>query len=206
MSSAEKSPKGFYVYFLIDERSREIFYVGKGKGARMFQHVRNYHNGHVDNPFKQQRIHEIIKSGGVVITQVYKDDLTEKEAFKIEREFIDSLPNLTNIQKGITTREEKSILAAKLSLDRMLKPCEFLCLHDPAEDWCGDSRLSWYTKIHNEYRKLAYKPRPKPKPLPKRFRVSKGKIVSQWEWVNPNNDRIKSLLSDRGLSNIVNIV
>lgn len=29
----------FYVYYLMDPRNKEIFYVGKGKDNRVFQHV-----------------------------------------------------------------------------------------------------------------------------------------------------------------------
>ena len=31
---------GYYVYVLVDPRTKQVFYVGKGKGNRVFDHER----------------------------------------------------------------------------------------------------------------------------------------------------------------------
>ena len=35
-----KEPLGYYVYALVDPRNSKIFYIGKGKENRVFQHAK----------------------------------------------------------------------------------------------------------------------------------------------------------------------
>ena len=49
-SLGEKSKK-YYVYALVDSRNNKIFYIGKGTGDRVFNHV----NEAIDNLDKKQR-------------------------------------------------------------------------------------------------------------------------------------------------------
>jgi hypothetical protein len=45
---------GYYVYILSDPETREVFYVGKGNGNRMFAHVQQT----IDNPLKSDKLGE----------------------------------------------------------------------------------------------------------------------------------------------------
>ena len=93
-----------YVYRLVDPRNGRTFYVGKGTGNRVFDHVKcglsSDENGIV--PLKLKTIREIHKSGLEVIQIIQRWGLTEKEAFEIESTLIDlfSLDLLTNEING----------------------------------------------------------------------------------------------------------
>jgi hypothetical protein len=89
---------GYYVYALIDPTtppSGEIFYVGKGKGDRAYQHAR--HAAKVDlsltsKQLKLARIQAIIRKGVEVRVEVIRHRLeTEREAFLVEAAVIDAL-------------------------------------------------------------------------------------------------------------------
>lgn len=97
----------YYVYRLVDPRTLQTFYVGKGCGDRVFQHVINNvkslisQNGDEDEfSLKSQTIAEILGSGKKVISIIHRRGLTEDEAFEVEAALIDAYPGLTNIQNG----------------------------------------------------------------------------------------------------------
>ena len=56
---------GFYVYMLIDPRNNKPFYVGKGKGNRVFQHVEDAKNNPSISTDKYDIIRDIEKSARV---------------------------------------------------------------------------------------------------------------------------------------------
>ncbi len=97
---------GFYVYILKDPRNDTIFYVGKGKGNRIFQHVQCALERETEND-KYNLIHEILKAGKEVEHFILRHGLEEKLAFEIESTIIDllGLENLTNSVKGHDTWE-----------------------------------------------------------------------------------------------------
>ncbi len=121
------NPKKYYVYMLTEVDSGNVFYVGKGKGNRMNQHLLNYKKSG-GNEIKKERIRHIINIGGQIDCIVLKDGLSENNAFKLERIMIQRLPNLTNIHGGIFTQKEKDISSAKNVLSRMIKPCELFII------------------------------------------------------------------------------
>lgn len=92
---------GYYVYLLIDPRDKKIFYVGKGVGNRINQHVLGTLKNHKETN-KNNRINEIRKLGLEVEHEVLRHGLNEKEAFEVESAVIDLLDinNLTNEVKG----------------------------------------------------------------------------------------------------------
>lgn len=86
----------YYVYVYIDPRNFEEFYYGKGKGNR-----KNEHLFYDDDSEKTKRIKAIQKEGLNPIIKVIAKDLTEREAFLIEKTLIWKLgKTLTNRSSG----------------------------------------------------------------------------------------------------------
>ena len=100
-----------YVYFLIDPRDKSVFYVGKGKGKRVKDHVKNAKNGRVDNALKHRRIMQITDAGSPVIEQVFFRTDNEAQSLFVEKFFIKELKNygLTNIVNGSSSNAERII-------------------------------------------------------------------------------------------------
>lgn len=96
-----------YVYLLINPRNDKVFYVGKGKGNRINQHLL----GVLDKKNKEKntikRIREIQNENFKVKTTILRHGLSEKEALKLESAVIDLLgkENLTNIVKGYHSKD-----------------------------------------------------------------------------------------------------
>lgn len=73
----------FYTYILINSIDNQPFYVGKGVGKRMYQHVRDATNPTSKKRSVHCKIVSIINQGGVVLYQVTNWQ-TEDEAFADE--------------------------------------------------------------------------------------------------------------------------
>lgn len=90
-----------YVYRLIDPRNGETFYVGKGKGNRVFSHIRaedGLDGDEIDNKLK--RIREIRLAGFEVGHVIHRHGMDGSTAFEVEAALIDAYPGLTNIVVG----------------------------------------------------------------------------------------------------------
>ena len=114
----------YYVYALVDPRNEEVFYVGKGKGSRISQHVKDVRRGRIVNGEKCLRISRILDDGYSVREEILIDGLTEPKAYRIERGVIRGmryLGTLTNISSGTVT-EEQSIRARVAWLLENMKP------------------------------------------------------------------------------------
>lgn len=86
----------YYVYVYIDPRNFEEFYYGKGKANRKDAHLKDESDSE-----KAKRIKEIKKAGLRPIIRVIVRDLTQKEAFLIEKTLIWKLgKTLTNKSTG----------------------------------------------------------------------------------------------------------
>lgn len=86
----------YYVYVYIDPRNYEEFYYGKGTGDRKISHLDDK-----DDSKKTKRIMEIHKAGLEPIIKVIAKDLTEHDAFLVEKTLIWKLGRtLTNVSSG----------------------------------------------------------------------------------------------------------
>jgi len=92
---------GFYVYVLIDPENNKVFYVGKGKGNRIFAHLNCAIISEGESE-KLGKIRSILEKGLDVEYSIIRHGLTEKEAFEVEGAVIDyiDLDVLTNIKDG----------------------------------------------------------------------------------------------------------
>lgn len=93
----QKDIEEYYVYVYIDPRNFEDFYYGKGKGNRKEAHLKDDSDSE-----KAMRIKAIKKEGLEPMIRVIAKDLTEREAFLIEKTLIWKLGRtLTNKSSGM---------------------------------------------------------------------------------------------------------
>ena len=110
-----------YVYRLIDPRNGETFYVGKGKGDRVFAHIRANLDTNDPND-KLKRIHEIRSSGFDVGHVIHRHGLDDKTAFEVEAALIDAYPGLTNAVIGAGSNDFGAMHAQEIDLTPIVVP------------------------------------------------------------------------------------
>lgn len=91
----------YYVYRLIDPRNGETFYVGKGKGNRVFAHAKA-EQGAIEDAVsdKLKRIREIQVAGFEVAHVIHRHGMDGATALEVEAALMDAYPGLTNIAGG----------------------------------------------------------------------------------------------------------
>ncbi|MBI3836002.1 MAG: hypothetical protein HY287_16875 [Planctomycetes bacterium] len=116
----------WYVYRLIDPRNGETFYVGKGKGNRVFSHVRAEHGIEGDDrDNKMKRIHEIRLADFEVGHVIHRHGMDEVTAFEVESALIDAYPGLTNNWGGVGGNEYGAMHAKEIIRRYVAEPALF---------------------------------------------------------------------------------
>lgn len=109
---------GYYVYRLIDPRSGETFYSGKGTGNRVFAHVRGELGTKEDVlTDKLQRIRDIRHAGFEVIHVIHRHGLDQVTALEVEAALIDAYPEASN-QIGGRASDDRGLMHAKQIIER----------------------------------------------------------------------------------------
>jgi len=99
--------KDYYVYGLFEKKEDifdNLFYVGKGRGYRMYQHFWNYYlkENNSYNPHKINKIKKLERNNINYYAKKIESCLTEGKAYELENFIIEEvgLENLTNLHEG----------------------------------------------------------------------------------------------------------
>lgn len=113
-----------YVYRLIDPRNGETFYVGKGKGDRVFAHIRaELESDEPDDKLK--RIREIRLAGFEVAHVIHRHGMDDATATEVEAALIDAYPGLTNISGGVGSTDYGVMHADEIIARYSAEPAAF---------------------------------------------------------------------------------
>lgn len=111
---------GYYVYVYSDPDTHKPFYVGKGKGNRVFDHLFLE-----DESKKVAYIKSLILNGKEPIIEILVHGVDEETAFKVEAAAIDliGIENLTNQQRGhhssVYGKIEVSLLESRYNCEEL---------------------------------------------------------------------------------------
>lgn len=111
---------GYYIYVYSDPDTRKPFYVGKGKGNRVFDHLFLE-----DESKKVAYIKSLILNGKEPIIEILVHGVDEETAFKVEAAAIDliGIENLTNQQRGhhssVYGKIEASLLESRYNCEEL---------------------------------------------------------------------------------------
>lgn len=97
---------GYYVYALLNPETNQPFYIGKGKGNRVFEHQHAVLEGRVgpELSLKQEQIRYLLDKNLRIDHLILRFQLDEKEAYLVESTLIDAWNcfggNLLNVVAG----------------------------------------------------------------------------------------------------------
>lgn len=124
--------RGYYVYFLIDGRSDDIFYVGKGIRNRIKHHRRSAYRFGAQNAVKAKRIREC---GDDLVERIFAEGLSEPNALNIEKILIHRFRGMgiTNITSGYVHPLESELARIDASIDAIRPFDEWVKIMRPAQ-------------------------------------------------------------------------
>jgi hypothetical protein len=117
-----------YVYRLIDPRNGETFYVGRGKGDRIFHHAKAARTAFRASPkedLKLERINNILVAGLEVVQVIHRHNIERVQvASEIEAALIDAYPGLANKKGGGKSRDYRCRHVDEIILRYSAEPFE----------------------------------------------------------------------------------
>jgi hypothetical protein len=144
-----------YVYRLIDPRNGNTFYVGKGKGNRVFTHMNGAltFEGIEDEASEKDDVSEKIgiirdihKCGLKVIHVIHRHGLSNDTALEVEAALIDAYPGLSNIVSGIDS--ERGSMNAQQIQDiykaEVIEAISEKCIIIKIKQWSIDRAINDY--------------------------------------------------------------
>ncbi len=115
-----------YVYRLIDPRNGETFYVGKGRGNRVFAHIHDELGvGGDELGDKLRRIRDIRIAGFQAAHVIHRHGMDDATAFEVEAALMDAYPGLTNIAPGYGTNDFGAMHAQEIIQRYAAEPAVF---------------------------------------------------------------------------------
>jgi hypothetical protein len=146
----------YYVYFLKDPDSKLPFYIGKGVGNRVFDHLNCALTSETES-LKYDKIRNIQETGKTVQHIIVRHSLSEREAFEIEATIIDIFnylgTNLTNlvsgqrsIEKGLMTTDEIIRLYNAAPLTSIASNCMIININRNYKRGSGEDAIYKATK------------------------------------------------------------
>lgn len=123
----------WYVYALVDPRDGRIFYIGKGRGQRVFAHAIDAIEGDRETE-KLDLIREIVADGREVETLMLRHGISsEKTAYLVESVLIDFSTTLIN--RGVDLRSGLTNLVAGHHADifGVMSTNDVIALHEAKE-------------------------------------------------------------------------
>lgn len=136
----------FYVYRLVDPRDAKTFYVGKGRGNRVFAHIAEASAADLERiVHKLDCIREIKAAGKEVVHVIHRHGLTEKEAYEVEAALLDTYTDLANLQGGYHSDERGAMTATEINAIREPRPA-----HITEKVVLINIRREWYRGIPAE--------------------------------------------------------
>ncbi len=141
-----------YVYMLLDPNDNKPFYVGKGNGNRVFEHMNRALSDPDISTLKYDKIREIVDVRKQSVQHVIvRHGLTDAEAFHVEGALIDTLIHcglgLTNqqgghnsIEKGLMTSQEIIQKYNAYPLDVIARDCVIININNSYNDLKKNAR------------------------------------------------------------------
>ena len=103
----------YYVYALINPINNKPFYIGKGKGNRVFAHKEDVLNKNTQNSLKEDEIVSILESGLDIKHIIIRHGLKENESFLLESTLIDFANYFDEKLKNIVSGHESDFYGIK---------------------------------------------------------------------------------------------
>lgn len=117
----------YYVYTLSDPRTNKVFYVGKGHGNRINQHLLGALKENTKETEKVKTIRDIQEAGLEVGLDIIRHGLEKEEVLEVEGAIIDiiGIKNLTNIVLGHNSNTKGKMTLRDIEIQYQAKPAEF---------------------------------------------------------------------------------